>query len=254
MRFSLCAVLLLTWATSAHAQHDHHHVEEHPPTSVVAAGASLVAASFDTPLYIGNYQGIIPSLRWSNARFGAMVNASAYRLDKNGASRFGLGDLGVHGQARVWSAPSFETGASLAVTVPTGSGERGFGMGHVMLMPAGYAGWSSARFRVAGSLGYSRALGNGMHDHGPWPLVSPMMRQELSWNAGGELLLSRRISTGVRASGGIPLTDADRHRAVVAGRVAWRAGRVDSSFELQAGIAGDPFTLRGLVSTALSFL
>jgi hypothetical protein len=81
-----------------------------------------------------------------------------------------------------------------------------------------------------------------------------MMRQELSWNAGGELLLAHRVSTGVRVSGGIPLADGDRHRAVVAGRVAWRAGRVDSSFEPRR-VKGSPATPAWIVvSTALSFL
>jgi hypothetical protein len=38
-----------------------------------------------------------------------------------------------------------------------------------------------------------------------------------------------------------------------AGRVAWGTPRVSTAFELQLGIAGDPFTIRGVVDTALRF-
>jgi hypothetical protein len=79
------------------------------------------------------------------------------------------------------------------------------------------------------------------------------MMSELSWNAGSELQLAPQLSAGVRAAGGIPVDAEGSTRVVVGGRVAWREGRVDSAFEMQAGIAGDPFNVRGVVSTALSF-
>ena len=61
------------------------------------------------------------------------------------------------------------------------------------------------------------------------------------------------ITTGVRAAGGLPTGDGGSARAIAAGRVAWRKGRIDSAFEVQAGLVGDPFNVRGVASTMLSF-
>ena len=36
-------------------------------------------------------------------------------------------------------------------------------------------------------------------------------------------------------------------------RAAWTQGRVESGLEIQAGFAGDPFTLRGVAETTVSF-
>lgn len=113
-----------------------------------------------------------------------------------------------------------DAGVVAGVSVPTGDSRHGMGMGHVMVMPGLFASWSAGRLRVAASSGYSRALGaEGHHDHAPWPLVSPMLVSEVSWNAGAEVRMTA-VSVGARASG---------------------------------GLVGDPFTLRGVVSTALSF-
>jgi hypothetical protein len=35
--------------------------------------------------------------------------------------------------------------------------------------------------------------------------------------------------------------------------VGWGTSRVSTGFELQAGIAGDPFSVRGVLETALRF-
>ena len=61
------------------------------------------------------------------------------------------------------------------------------------------------------------------------------------------------MSAGARASGGVPAGEGGSSRVIVGGRVGWRASMVDTAFELQAGVAGDPFNVRGVVSTTLSF-
>jgi hypothetical protein len=38
-----------------------------------------------------------------------------------------------------------------------------------------------------------------------------------------------------------------------AARAAWGNARVESAAELQVGLAGDPFTVRGIIETALRF-
>lgn len=254
VRSAIAVVIVCAFAAPARAQHDHaaddHH---HGPTSSLAAGVSLVAASFDTMLYAGNYQGAIPSLRWARDRFSAFANVGGYRLEKNGAASYGISDVGLHGQARIVALDAFETGVVAGVSLPTGNQQRGLGMGHLMVMPAVYAAWAPTRVRVAASVGYSRALGGQSHEgHGPWPLVSPMLAEEVSWNAGADVAVGSDVTAGARASGGIPLDDG-LARAIVSARVAWRAHSMESTFELQAGVVGDPFTVRGVVSTALSF-
>jgi hypothetical protein len=85
-----------------------------------------------------------------------------------------------------------------------------------------------------------------------WPLVEPMNMVEFTWSAGGDVALSDTVHTGARLSGGVPIGNGD-NRIIGALRVAWGQGRFSTAAELQAGIAGDPFNVRGVVSTALSF-
>ena len=257
MKFRIAAIALLGVTSVARAEHQHameHHDEADADRSAFGADVSVVAAAFDTMSYVGNYQGVIPALRWANARFGAGASVSMYRLEKNGASVFGAGDFMVHGQVTIVGNASAQAGIVAGVSAPLGDAMSGLSMGHVMVMPAAFGSWASGRVTVAGTAGYSRALG-GMsdHDHGPWPLVEPMNMAELSWSAGGDYAIGKNVRAGARASGGVPLVDTGHNRIVGALRVGWRTGRVESGAELQAGLAGDPFTIRGVVSTALSF-
>jgi hypothetical protein len=122
-----------------------------------------------------------------------------------------------------------------------------------MLMPAVFGEWSTSRVHVGASVGYSRAIGGGSHEgHGAGPIVAPMSLSEVSWSAGADVMVMHHVSAGARGAGGIPVGGGDV-RAMVAGRIAWQASRVATALELQAGVAGDPFTVRGVVSTALSF-
>jgi hypothetical protein len=248
------AVAIVLACAPAYAQHEHGGHEHHgakPPQ--LAARVSLVAASFDTMEYAGNYQGAIPSFAWSSDRFAVLGRGAAYRIEKNGGTFYGAGDALVHGHVMVMRGGSIDAGTSLAISIPTGSEQHSLGMGHLMLMPAVFATGSLARVRAAASLGYSRALGGRSHSgHGARPLVSPMLPSEISWSAGADVLLGHRVAAGARGGGGIPVGEGDL-RAFAAARVAWQMSSVESAFELQAGLAGDPFTVRGVVSTALSF-
>lgn len=260
VRMSICALLAATPAVHA----EHHHAMEHHHGEGDAAGAdpsafgadvSLVAASFETMTYVGNYQGVIPALRWANDRFGVGANASMYRLEKNGAAVWGAGDVMVHGQVTLVGDDRAQAGIVAGVSAPLNNGTSGLSMGHAMIMPAAFGSWTHGRVTLAGTAGYSRALvaDMGEHDHGPWPLVEPMNMAEVSWSAGGDYAIVPNVRAGLRASGGIPLVDTGHNRIVGAARVGWRTGRVENAAELQAGLAGDPFTVRGVVSTALSF-
>jgi hypothetical protein len=219
---------------------------------------SLLAATFSPSYaammgYGGNYQGVVPAASWSRGSVSAGASWAYYRLERNGAEAYGIGDLVVHGQVSLLHAESAQAGLLAAVSTPTGHDAGGFGMGHAMAMPAAWGAWRSQWFRTNFSFGYSRALTTEMHAHGMAPLVEPMNMSELTWSGAGDVPIAGGVLAGARLSGGIPVGDAGTNRIVGALRVAWGAGRVSTAAELQIGLAGDPFNIRGVVSTALRF-
>ncbi|MDB4956917.1 MAG: uncharacterized protein JWO36_4486 [Myxococcales bacterium] len=237
----------------AHA--DHHGMamqSSASPESTFGVGLSLVAASFSTD-YIGDYEALVPSLGWAMGRFSAGASIGLYRLDENGRKFYGLGDAVVHGQATLVIRESVQGGVMLAVSAPTGDSQIGLGMGHVMAMPALWGTWNHDRLTLAVSGGVGRALASIGHVHGMWPLVEPMNISEVTWSASGEITVTRDLHAGLRVGGGAPVIDPGINRIVAALRVAWVSGRVDTAAELQAGLAGDPFTFRGVVDTSVHF-
>jgi hypothetical protein len=253
---ALVGVFVPLGAGVARADHEmtmseHHHAA----SSELSVGVSVEAAAFDTMLYVGSYQGITPSLGWMHGRFGVVATVGLYHLTENGLSLYGLGDAMVAGHATVVSTGALQAGVALHAMVPTASERDRFGMGHVMAMPSAWGTWRAHPLKLTASAGYSRAvtaLGGGHHDHGSSPLVDPMNMQELTWSAGGDLEVGHGVQVGGRALGGIPI-GVGRTRLIGGGRVAWGTPRVATAFELQLGIAGDPFTIRGVVETSLRF-
>lgn len=255
MRLWIGAATLVGLVGSARAEH--HHMDmphEDEPGHEIGAGLALVAATFETMSYVGNYQGVLPSVQWSHGRYGVAAGTGVYRVEENGADFYAVGDVLVHGHVAIAAHGGTSVGVIAGVSAPTGDSRRGTGMGHVMFMPALYG--TAARGRLSGnaSIGYSRALDGDMgHDHGPWPLVEPMLMAEVSWSAGADVAWTPTMATGLRVGGGIPAGAAGDNRVTAGARFGWRTGRVESAAEIQAGLAGDPFTVRGVVSTALSF-
>jgi hypothetical protein len=251
------AALLGSWTLAAgvaDADHDMAMSEPHDDSSSIAVGVAFQAAEFDTMSYVGSYQSVTPSLGWMRGRFGASARLGLYHLDENGLSTYGIGDVMLGGHATVIERDAVEAGVALHVMLPTGSELDNLGMGHVMAMPSLWGAWHGERLGVMASGGYARALTSleGGHDHGPSPLVDPMNVQELTWSAGADLDVGHRVRLGGRALGGAPIGTG--HTRVIGGaRVSWGTPRVSTAFELQAGIAGDPFTVRGVVETALRF-
>ena len=251
MKGWFAAATLAAFAGSAHAEHNHM---DHQAAREFGAAVALVAASFDTMFYVGNYQGVLPTVQWSRPKYGVAASASVYRIEENGAEYYAPGDVLVHGRFMLVGDTHRSAGLIAGVSAPTGDARHGTGMGHPMVMPAMYGVAAVDRFTVNATLGYSRALGGAMdHDHGSWPIVEPMLISEISWSAGGDVAVTPAASIGLRFAGGIPAGSSGNTRAQGGVRLAWRAGRVASTAEIQAGLAGDPFTVRGVVSTALSF-
>jgi hypothetical protein len=241
------------------AEHDHHAmaVPDDPDESgsQLSAGVAIEAATYDNMIYVGSYQGVTPQLNWIRGGFGADATLGFYHLEKNGLGLYGLGDLMFAGHATLIATDSVRAGATLHMMLPTGSQPEGFGMGHIMAMPSGWATWRGEAVTVATSAGYARALNapdGAHHDHGSGPLVEPMSLEELTWSAGADLDVGHSVRLGASAQGAIP-TGSSADRVFGAGRVTWGTPRIETKVELQVGIMGDPFTIRGVVETALRF-
>lgn len=248
---------------------------------MLSASLGLTAATYRQTGFEGDYQGVTPGIHWANARFSASTGIGAYRLHKNGKLVHGVGDLFVHGQVTLVQParpnPHLEphyshhhreavrrssqpegllAGVGLAVSAPTGSQRNGLGMGHVMVMSALWASWTGGELTLAASGGYGRALGasqSGDHPHGTGPIVDPMNLSELTWSASGDYQVARALRLGARLGGAIALENTGVHRTIGAARAVWTAGRLDTTAEVQVGIAGDPFDVRGVVETAIRF-
>ncbi len=228
--------------------------ENHHGAAELSAGLSVEAAGFENTFYVGNYQGVAASASWMGSRFGAGATVGVYHLTENGRSMYGFGDAMVGGHAMALATDTWHAGVALHMMFPTGAENRGFGMGHVMAMPSAWAMWHAHPVAVLASAGYGRALtslGGESHDHGS-ALIDPMNMEELTWSAGADLDAGHRVRVGGRARGGIPI-GAGTTRVVGAGRVAWGTSRLSTALEVQLGLAGDPFTVRGVVETALRF-
>jgi hypothetical protein len=237
----------------ARAEHDMAAMEQHDGSSEVSVGVSLEAAEFDTLYYVGSYQGVAPTLGWTRGALGASASIGLYHITENGLSRYGVGDAMVAGHATVIATDALQAGGALHVMWPTGDEPAGLGMGHVMVMPSVWGTWRAHPVTISASAGYGRGLvALGGHDHGPMPLVDPMNLQELTWTAGADVDIGHAVRLGGRTIGAIPIGTGVA-RVIGAGRVAWGTSRVSTAFELQLGIAGDPFTIRGVVDTALRF-
>jgi hypothetical protein len=264
MRLVLAALSLAALSLApraARAQHDHgaHHGEgEHAgaPASSFSAALGVITAGYDAMLYRGDYQGLAATGRWARGRFDAALGVTGYRLQKNGKTVAGLGDLMLHGRATALRAGAVTAGAVAMVMMPTGDHDAGLGMGHVMLMPGGWVQWAPGRLALAASAGYARGLGGGdihaAHGGGAWPLVDPMTSSELTFGASGMIALAASLRAGLRADGAVPTGSGDT-RLAGGVRAVWTLGRVETTAELQGGLAGAPFDLRGLVEAAVRF-
>lgn len=233
----------------------HHHAAPTGSGEGLSASLGIQAAGFDTMRYTGTYQAVIPALGWSGGGFAASATLGLYHIDENGRRLYGAGDLALRGQATLVTREPVTAGVALHASLPTGVQRDGLGMGHVMVMPSL---WGSARLGAVSldaSAGYGRALvalGGAHHDHGAWPLVDPMAMQELTWSAGAAVALGACTGSCVRVGAGLagaqPFGVAmTAPRVAATARLAWSTARAGTALEASAGLAGDPFTVRGMV-------
>ena len=255
----IAAIATLT-AARAGAQHDHHHGGE-PAGDGEAASAprpfaialTVLGARFDQELYRGDYVGLGLAVAWHRGRVGVSATLPAYHLRKNGAALDGIGDVTVGVDVVAHRAGALSAGLALGSTLPTGASVTGLGMGHPMLMPALWVARVDVRSSLAISAGWCRAVGTSAdHDHGAWPLVAPMSSSELMADVRGEVAIAGHVHATARVALALPLAD-DPTRVVAAIGGRWRGPRTETGAELQAGLAGDPFTIRALITSAVRF-
>jgi hypothetical protein len=247
---------------TARAEHDHGHAQHHAgdagggASDVVTGSLGLVAARYETMFYRGDYAGLDAGLTWSHGRFVVGANVPAYRLERNGETIYGLGDIVVHGEITAVERGALALGASLAVSFPTGADRKSLGMGHTMAMGAAWGTWRTGALALGGSAGYSRVLGGlGAHaGHGAGPIVEPMGMSELTFGASADLSVATSLALGVRATAAlaVPRDDGD-DRATAGVRVTLVHGRFTTSAAIDAGLVGDPYQLRGTIATAFRF-
>jgi hypothetical protein len=234
--------------TPAHAAMGHCRLSIGPTASSgprvgVTAKIGALAATYRSLLFEGNYQGVEIGAGVSYGRYSLSADLVTYRLERNG--------LASNGVAR----GSLSGGAMLMVSAPTGNDAKGFGMGHVMLMPELFGSWSSGRFVVDALAGFGYATG-GASAHaehgggGAWPLVDPMNAMEITFGLRPTYMLVSRLGIGASGHGAVPIGDGVS-RFVAGGHVLWIAGRFATSFEIAGGVAGDPFGLRGMLTTTI---
>jgi len=80
-----------------------------------------------------------------------------------------------------------------------------------------------------------------------------MNMSEVTFGGGGDVAITGGIRGGVRVAGGVPVGAVGHDRLIGAAHLAWGSRRVETSLEMQAGVVGDPFDVRGVVETALRF-
>ena len=257
------ALALTVIPALAYADHDHHGMDmsaEPTDASSFNASVALVAASYDPSqsdnmFYGGSYEGVKVGVGWTEGRFGVGAGWAYYRLLRNGSTGYGFGDAMASGQVTLVSNDRGAAGLVAMVSLPTGEELTGIGMGHAMAMPALWGSWRQDVVQLIGSAGYSFAMfAPAGHVHGMAPLVDPMNMYEVSWSGGADYLASHDVRVGGRLSGGIPVgSQPGTDRIIAAGRVAWQRKPADVGAEVQYGLLGDPFSIRVVVSTAITF-
>jgi hypothetical protein len=244
-------------ANAATASAQSCHSASLRPTSGLTyrVGLSSALGTFTRAETRGEYQGLFVTGAVSHPWFTAELALSGYRIAQTGSHAYGPGDLLVNARGNVYRSDdeSITIGPELAVTFPTGNADDGLGMGHVMLMPGGFVSWQQGGFTLITQLAYGRALGDASshaaHSAGPWPIVNPMNRSELTHSVGFSASIHPNVRVTGRLLGAVTLFNhAGTAREIFAPGLQLIAGAFDVALEQQLPLLGDPFTNRTLLS------
>ncbi|MET0387519.1 MAG: hypothetical protein ABW321_16230 [Polyangiales bacterium] len=250
----LAVSLLGLASTQAEAQSCHAASLRPTDGLTYRVAASAVLGSYDTAAVSGEYQGLFLTATLSHPWFTAEVALPGYRMAETGRHAYGLGDVLVSARGNLYRSTDqhWLAGPELAATLPSGRAEDGLGMGHVMLMPGGFVQWRHAGFAVITQLAYGRALGSmdhAAHGDGPFPIVNPMNRSELTHAIGVSATVHPNLHVTGRLLGAVTLFDhAGAAREIVAPGLQFIAGAFDAALEIQLPVVGNPFSSRTVAS------
>ena len=251
-------ILALGLSRVAWAQLCHAPPPEEPKPLGLHARVSAEVATYATPRFEGEYQGVAIEAGWSHRWVQARVVLPGYRVLANGAQYVGVGDVLL--DARVPFARTDDdaliAGVELAATLPTGDRSHQLGMGHVMAMPGLWAAWRASGAFAQVQASYGRALvdmGSNEHAlHGPSPVVNPMNLSELEVALSGGVSVHARLRLRAGAYGAVPIASpngaprASAFLGVDVGALEW----LDVGVEGHVPLLGTAFQMKALLFVA----
>lgn len=262
MRLALIAVVALAIgaAGSASAQSCHPPAPQEPRELGLRVGLAFEVAAYRTSRFEGDYQGLALNVGWVHRWVRLRAGLPAYRLVRNGAEEYGIGDVWLDVRVPIARAANDTVvgGIGLAATAPTGDASRDLGMGHFMLMPTLWATWRSEQAFIQAQVAYGRALSSDGGAHhgagGPRPIVNPMNASEVEMAGTGGLILDERIRIRGGAYGAVPVaTDDGAPRAVAFAGADLILDWFDMALEGHLPLAGDPFLAKIVLAVGARF-
>lgn len=255
-------LLALTFASrAAHAQACHGEVLDPSEGSRFTAAATMIAGRFDRAQGRGDYEGLSLSLKIKagSARYGVVV--PSYRIDRNGTTTAGLGDVGLRADLPLVSLfdRTLEVGVGLGATLPTGNDEDELGMGHAMAMPWLFGSLRLGIVNAEVEVGSAHALADHVHTYTPTgehvhvsrPVVDPMNANEV-WGSAAATLPLGLLQLVPTLRGARPLGEGDaRLNGGLGLRLPLGPASVAAGAELP--IVGDAFTWRTFLRGVLTF-
>lgn len=199
-----------------------------------------------------NFQGLHPAIAWRHWRVEAYAIVPLYRIVNYAETTYGPGDLGAGARVRVVGAEAWAVGLSLGATAATGDADHGLGMGHTMVMPGA---WSTLRlgpWRSELVVVAAKAIGDsgddgGHRHHSHGITVAPMNAFEVATTARSAFRVAGPLDVHTVGVVAPPIGDGTL-RAAAGGGASLRRHAWTLTGESQVGIAGDPFTVRALLS------
>ena len=227
------------------------------------AGLRTEAANVVRDGASSSYQGVAPSLSVTAGALTVSIRVPMYRLTQSTGTQLGLGDVAVEAWLALWKKHRITFGIGLPVGLPSGNASQGLGMGNVMVMPTAYTTWHGDVVDASASVSYNAVLGMmGMSMNSDssntmpadlGSLVNPMTMSELGASTRIGLHVAPSLRLVTEAALAVPLVARAEDRVVVGGGFDVVVGRVDVTAMFDAGVAGDPFGLRGVVELGARF-
>lgn len=250
------AVGAVFFASSAHAQSCHLPELRRTDEVQFRVAAQSVFASYRNAAYAGEYQGYGPVASFNHPWFAIAASVYGYRIVRNGLRDQGIGDVMFDLRGTLHRSDDLALGLELGTSIPTGDPNLGLGMGHVMLMPAGWLQLGSNTFQLLVELGYGRRLGGGGHAHhaSTGPIVNPMNASELEHSVTLSYVFHDPMFVGARLYGAIPVVaTGGQPREAVALALGATLGRFELGAELHTAYVGTPFQAKALLRAAVDF-